>query len=217
MSVHRRTYEKRVEWYQHGRFGMFIHWGLYSMPARHEWVKTREMIPEEKYDKYFKYFNPDLFDAREWARQAKAAGMKYAVLTTKHHEGFCMFDSKYTDYKCTNTPAGRVYIKDADGITRRVSDAKADESDIPAGMPMRELQRAVYQNKVDKGFNITDINLEICLIYGELNESYDAYLNSPETVGEELADVMIYLMGLSEIVGIDLQAELERGLFEGAV
>ena len=84
-------------------------------------------------------------------------------------------------------------------------------------MPMRELQRAVYQNKVDKGFNITDINLEICLIYGELNESYDAYLNSPETVGEELADVMIYLMGLSEIVGIDLQAELERGLFEGAV
>ena len=111
----------------------------------------------------------------------------------------------------------RVYIKDADGITRRVSDAKADESDIPAGVPMRELQRAVYQNKVDKGFNITDINLEICLIYGELNESYDAYLNSPETVGEELADVMIYLMGLSEIVGIDLQAELERGLFEGAV
>ncbi|MFR2460214.1 MAG: hypothetical protein ACLTAO_13720, partial [Christensenellales bacterium] len=111
----------------------------------------------------------------------------------------------------------RVYIKDADGITRRVSDAKTDESDIPAGVPMRELQRAVYQNKVDKGFNITDINLEICLIYGELNESYDAYLNSPETVGEELADVMIYLMGLSEIVGIDLQAELERGLFEGAV
>ena len=111
----------------------------------------------------------------------------------------------------------RVYIKDADGITRRVSDAKADESDIPAGVPMRELQHAVYQNKVDKGFNITDINLEICLIYGELNESYDAYLNSPETVGEELADVMIYLMGLSEIVGIDLQAELERGLFEGAV
>ena len=107
----------------------------------------------------------------------------------------------------------RVYIKDADGITRRVSDAKADKSDIPAGV----LQRAVYQNKVDKGFNITDINLEICLIYGELNESYDAYLNSPETVGEELADVMIYLMGLSEIVGIDLQAELERGLFAGAV
>ena len=65
-----------------------------------------------KYEKYFRYFNPDLYDAREWARQAKAAGMKYAVLTTKLHEGFCMFDSKYTDYKCTNTPAGRDLIRE---------------------------------------------------------------------------------------------------------
>lgn len=99
-------------WFRHDRFGMFIHWGLYSMPARHEWVKTNEKIPEEKYEKYFQYFNPDLYDAREWARQAKAAGMKYAVMTTKHHEGFCMFDSKYTDYKCTNTPAGRDLIRE---------------------------------------------------------------------------------------------------------
>ena len=99
-------------WFTHDRFGMFIHWGLYSMPARHEWIKTRERIPEEKYDKYFKYFNPDLFDAREWARQAKAAGMKYAVLTTKHHEGFCLFDSKYTDYKSTNTPCGKDIVRE---------------------------------------------------------------------------------------------------------
>lgn len=101
-----------TEWFRHDRFGMFIHWGLYAMPARHEWIKTRERIPEEKYDKYFKYFDPDLYDAKEWARQAKAAGMKYAVFTTKHHEGFCMFDSKYTDYKCTNTPAGRDLVKE---------------------------------------------------------------------------------------------------------
>ena len=99
-------------WFTHDRFGMFIHWGLYSMPARHEWVKHRECITEEKYDQYFKYFNPDLYDPKEWARQAKAAGMKYAVLTTKHHEGFCMFDSKYTDYKCTNTPAGRDLVRE---------------------------------------------------------------------------------------------------------
>ncbi|MBE5790549.1 MAG: alpha-L-fucosidase [Clostridiales bacterium] len=101
-----------TEWFRLSRFGMFIHWGLYAMPARHEWIKTREMIPEAKYDKYFKYFDPDLYDAREWARQAKAAGMKYAVLTTKHHEGFCMWDSKYTDYKCTNTPAGRDLVRE---------------------------------------------------------------------------------------------------------
>ena len=82
------------------------------MPARHEWIKNREEIPEEKYDLYFKYFNPDLCDPRDWARQAKAAGMKYAVLTTKHHEGFCLFDSKYTDYKSTNTPFGRDLVRE---------------------------------------------------------------------------------------------------------
>ena len=99
-------------WFTRDRFGMFIHWGLYAMPARHEWVKTRERISEEKYDKYFEHFDPDLFDAREWARQAKAAGMKYAVLTTKHHEGFCMWDTQYTDYKCTNTTAGRDLVRE---------------------------------------------------------------------------------------------------------
>lgn len=99
-------------WFRHDRFGMFIHWGLYALPARHEWIKMREMIPEEKYDKYFHYFDPDLYDAREWARQAKAAGMKYAVFTTKHHEGFCMWDTQYTDYKCTNTPAGRDLVRE---------------------------------------------------------------------------------------------------------
>lgn len=99
-------------WFTHDRFGMFIHFGLYAMPARHEWVKTNEKIPEAHYDQYFKYFNPDLYDPRDWARRAKAAGMKYAVMTTKHHEGFCLFDSQYTDYKSTNTPCGRDLIRE---------------------------------------------------------------------------------------------------------
>lgn len=101
-----------TEWFTHDRFGMFIHFGLYALPARHEWIKTREFISEEKYAKYFDQFNPDMFDAREWAKAAKAAGMKYAVLTTKHHEGFCMFDSQYTDYKITNTAFGRDLVKE---------------------------------------------------------------------------------------------------------
>ena len=101
-----------TDWFVHDRFGMFIHWGLYSMPARHEWVKSFEQIPEEKYDVYFRHFSPDLYNPHEWAKRAKAAGMKYAVLTTKHHEGFCMFDSAYTDYKCTNTPAGRDLVRE---------------------------------------------------------------------------------------------------------
>lgn len=99
-------------WFTHDRFGMFIHFGLYAMPARHEWVKCNEKTPEDKYNLYFKYFNPDLCDPREWARQAKAAGMKYAVLTTKHHEGFCLFDTQYTDYKVTNTPYGRDIVRE---------------------------------------------------------------------------------------------------------
>ena len=102
----------RLAWWQHDRFGMFIHFGLYAMPARHEWIKRWEKLDDKHYDRYFERFDPDLFDAREWARRAKAAGMKYAVLTTKHHEGFCLFDSKYTDYKITKTPFGRDLVKE---------------------------------------------------------------------------------------------------------
>lgn len=100
------------KWFMHDRFGMFIHWGLYALPARHEWIKTREFISEEKYQVYFDHFDPDLYDAKEWAKEAKKAGMKYAVLTTKHHEGFCLFDSQYTDYKATNTKAGRDLVRE---------------------------------------------------------------------------------------------------------
>jgi alpha-L-fucosidase len=104
--------EKRMAWWVHDRFGMFIHWGLYALPARHEWVKRWERLNDTQYQSYFELFNPDMFDAKAWAKAAKAAGMKYAVLTTKHHEGFCLFDSKYTDYKATNTPAKRDLVKE---------------------------------------------------------------------------------------------------------
>ncbi len=103
---------KRMEWWTDARFGMFIHWGLYALPARHEWVKNKERMTNEEYQKYFEEFNPDLFNPKEWARMAKEAGMKYVVLTAKHHEGFCQFDSKFTDYKSTNTPFGRDVIRE---------------------------------------------------------------------------------------------------------
>ncbi|HPP12164.1 MAG TPA: alpha-L-fucosidase [bacterium] len=98
-------------WFSHDRFGLFIHWGLYALAARHEWVKQREEIPDEVYDIYFRHFNPDLYDPDLWAKTAAAAGMKYFVVTTKHHEGFCLWDSQYTDYKATRTPAGRDLLK----------------------------------------------------------------------------------------------------------
>jgi alpha-L-fucosidase len=102
---------ERLSWWTDARFGMFIHWGLYAQAARHEWVKKNERMTNEEYQKYFEVFNPDLFNPTEWAKKAKAAGMKYAVITSKHHEGFNMFDSKFTDYKVTNTPYGKDILK----------------------------------------------------------------------------------------------------------
>jgi alpha-L-fucosidase len=94
-------------WLYEARFGMFVHWGLYSVAARHEWVKNRERVRDEEYDVYFRHFDPDLYDPAVWAREAAAAGMRYFVVTTKHHDGFCLWDSQYTDYKAPNTPARR--------------------------------------------------------------------------------------------------------------
>jgi len=96
-----------IEWFIESRFGMFIHWGLYALGARHEWVRNYERMTEEEYRKYFEHFNPDLFDPTEWAKMAKRAGMKYFVVTTKHHEGFCLWDSAYTGYKASRAPWGK--------------------------------------------------------------------------------------------------------------
>jgi alpha-L-fucosidase len=96
-----------TDWFVHDRFGMFIHWGLYALAARHEWVKSAERMSTEHYRKYFDHFDPDLYDPDAWADAAARAGMRYFVVTTKHHEGFCLWDSALTQYKATNTPAGR--------------------------------------------------------------------------------------------------------------
>lgn len=101
-----------TRWFVRDRFGMFIHWGLYALPARHEWIRHRERIPTEDYDRrYFGRFDPDLYDPQLWADAAAGAGMKYYVVTTKHHEGFCLWDSALTDYKAPNTPAKRDLLR----------------------------------------------------------------------------------------------------------
>lgn len=98
---------EHLRWFVNDRFGMFIHWGLYSLPARHEWVQTHEELSDTRYHRYFERFNPDLYDPERWARLAARAGMRYVVMTAKHHEGFCLWDSEYTDFKAPNTPFGR--------------------------------------------------------------------------------------------------------------
>lgn len=98
---------RRLRWFHEARFGMFIHWGLYAVLGRHEWVMNRERIPVKEYEQLAEQFKPKKFPAREWARLARQAGMKYMVMTTKHHEGFCLFHSELTDYCAPKRAAGR--------------------------------------------------------------------------------------------------------------
>jgi len=116
--------ERRMKWWHEARFGMFIHWGLYSTLGRHEWVMENEGIPVAEYEQYAKTFKPKPNAARAWAKLAKQAGQKYMVMTTKHHEGFCLFDSKLTNYCAPKQGPGRdlvaEYVEAARAEGRRV-------------------------------------------------------------------------------------------------
>lgn len=115
--------DPRLDWWREAKFGMFIHWGLYAIPAGTwkgeripgigEWIMYRARIPVAEYEKLADEFNPVKFNAKEWVSVAKKAGQKYMVITSKHHDGFCMFDSKVTDYDIVDaTPFGRDPLKE---------------------------------------------------------------------------------------------------------
>jgi alpha-L-fucosidase len=101
-----------ADWFTHDRFGLFLHWGLYAIPAREAWFKSAHKLSDDHYDVYFREFNPTRYDPRVWASIARHAGMKYAVLTTKHHDGFCLFDSQHTTYTSMHAPAHRDLVRD---------------------------------------------------------------------------------------------------------
>ena len=113
--------DSRMQWWRDGKLGMFIHWGLYAIPAGEwkgakvpgigEWIMHHGRIPKEEYSKLREEFNPVKYDPEQWVRIAKQAGMKYIVITSKHHDGFCLFDSKLTDYDVTGTPYGKDLLK----------------------------------------------------------------------------------------------------------
>lgn len=113
-------HDQRMEWWREARLGMFIHWGLYSVPAGEwgdsknhaEWIRTSAQIPLETYNQFIDKFNPVLFDASAWVKIAKDAGMKYIVITSKHHDGFCLWDSKQTDFDIMSTPFQRDILKE---------------------------------------------------------------------------------------------------------
>jgi alpha-L-fucosidase len=99
------------EWFKKARFGMFTHWGLYSITAKDMWYYSRDQVDQAKYESLMSKFNPVDYNPVEWAKLARRAGMKYAVITAKHHEGFCLWDSQYTDFKVTSTPYGKDILK----------------------------------------------------------------------------------------------------------
>ncbi len=105
LSAEDKDRARRMKWWHDARFGMFVHWGLYSQLGRHEWVMNRERIPLAEYEQLADSWKVKPRPAREWARLAKQAGMKYMVMTTKHHEGFCLWNSQMTDYNaCQRGP-----------------------------------------------------------------------------------------------------------------
>lgn len=179
----RAAYDERMKWFKHDRFGMFIHWGIYAIPARGEWVRSQEEIPEEEYIPFFEEFNPVDFDPKKWARLAKEAGMKYAVLTAKHHDGFCLFDSQYTDWKVTNTPYGKDIVREyleafrAEGLKVGLYYSLLDwhHPDYPAYgdrcHPMRNNE--AWKDKVHNFDNYLDYMhaqiRELCTNYGKLD------------------------------------------------
>ena len=103
--------ERDISWFTEARFGLFIHWGIYATAGRHEWVKSYERLTDEQYQRYFDHFDPDLYDPAAWAEAAWSAGMRYVVITTKHHDGFCLWDSALTDYTAAHTPHGRDLLR----------------------------------------------------------------------------------------------------------
>lgn len=119
MNVQIPSYEERLKWFHDARFGMFIHWGLYSILARGEWVMYNEQIPAVEYASLAKKFNPKKLDADAWMAVAKDAGMKYVVLTTRHHDGFCLFDSDATDFTSVKTAAKRDFVAEYVDAARR--------------------------------------------------------------------------------------------------
>ena len=106
------NHEKRIQWWREAKFGMFIHWGLYSVLGRHEWAMEVEGIPISEYQQLAQQFKPKPNAARDWAKLAKQAGMKYMVMTSKHHEGFCNFDTKLTDYCAPKQGPGRDLVRE---------------------------------------------------------------------------------------------------------
>jgi alpha-L-fucosidase len=176
--------DARMQWWREARFGMFIHWGLYAIPAGEwngktdygEWIRTSAQIPLEEYDKFVQQFNPIQFNAEEWVRMAKDAGMKYIVITSKHHDGFCLFDSKQTEFDVMSTPFKRDLLKELSEACRKAGLKMCWYHSImdwhhPDYLPRREWEknRSTAGANFDRYVNYMKAQLkELVTNYGEI-------------------------------------------------
>jgi alpha-L-fucosidase len=149
---------------------MFIHWGLYSILAKQEWVMHVDRIPVPEYEKLVPQFNPTKFNADEWVSIAADAGQKYMVITSRHHDGFSMYDTALSDYKVTNTPFGRDPI-------RELADACARRGDVKLGFysSVLDWHHPAYRFREESGLAWSDYLdflhgqvRELCTNYGEI-------------------------------------------------
>ena len=199
-QFNREEYEKRVAWFTQARFGMFIHWGLYAIPARGEWVRSVERIPKEDYMRYFYEFDPVDYDPKAWARAAKEAGMQYVVLTAKHHDGFCLFDSQYTDFKSTNTKCGR------DLVREYVDAVRAEGLKVGLYFSIIDWYHDDYPHYGDKQHPMRDDPA-----YGNEGRDFDRYLTYMHNQVRELCDNY----GKIDILWFDFSYEDQYNVMRG--
>lgn len=159
-----------LQWFQEARFGMFIHWGLYSILGRQEWVMQIERIPVPDYEKLVPQFNPVKFNAEEWVSLAADAGQKYIVITSRHHDGFSMYNTALSDYKVTNTPFKRDPLAE-------LANACARRGDVKLGFysSLLDWHHPAYRFRKESGLAWSDYLeflhgqvRELCANFGEL-------------------------------------------------
>jgi len=162
--------DERMEWWRQARFGMFVHYGLYAQIGRNEWVQSRENYPVSEYEKLAESFSPEPGAPREWARLAKKAGMKYMVLTTRHHEGFSLWDSETNPYNSVNYGPGRDIVKEYVEACREF-DLKIGFYSSLMDWHHPDSWTCAYDSEARERFNnyITELNRELMTQYGKID------------------------------------------------
>ncbi len=223
--------DARMAWWREARFGLFIHWGLYAIPAGEwggetnhaEWIRTTAQIPLGVYDRFVSQFNPMKFDAEDWVRMAKEAGMKYIVITSKHHDGFCLFDSRQTDFDVMSTPFGRDILKELSEACRRAGIRICWYHSImdwhhPDYLPRRDWEKDRSSEGADFGRYVQHMKKQLAELVGNYGEIdvlwFDGEWESTWN-HERGRDLYDYVRGLQPSIIINNRVDVGRSGMQG--